>query len=512
MTTFEVTFESAEGRALKLLVAADNWVEAWQDGLFALGIDAVPEDATCEVTDDGVRGELPSQGRRFRVRVVRDPVSRPARGLPRLLAAAPNPSAEPPEPPTQRKTTRGYEPPEPPTRREATRTFEAAEPPTPRKTTRGYEPPEPATQREATRTFEAAEPATQREATQTFEPPEPPTARKTTRGHEPPEPATQREATQTFELPEPPTAPSKASRTLTPPRSKRAATEPAEVKAAPRPGSRPSPRPVRSDATSPAALVPPARRPETPDPIARVLSDLERQRLLARPMRISPQTGLPTPVPAGRGTRRTPTPQNVPRPGAADERQRPRRATTAFSVDGDASLPQEFRPVLSAQAPADLPAALQWAADTAWEHVPCGLALLVGVDVGLVATLDDREPLDDVVVHGEILAARGELARELKGCLVPVSSGPATLTARRPSRIRFSEGARLAVESLDERTWHIPITSVLRVPLDRMDAERLGFGILGLVLVNATRGSGFTDGEASATAYLVHTLANLATS
>jgi hypothetical protein len=43
-----------------------------------------------------------------------------------------------------------------------------------------------------------------------------------------------------------------------------------------------------------------------------------------------------------------------------------------------------------------------------------------------------------------------------------------------------------------------------------MDAERLGFGILGLVLVNATRRAGFTDGEASAVTYLARTLADLA--
>jgi len=250
-----------------------------------------------------------------------------------------------------------------------------------------------------------------------------------------------------------------------------------------------------------AAGLEPARPPvprstatsATPDPIAKVLSDLERQRLLSRPVRISSWTGLPTGE--TRPPRRVPTPQTVPRPvstsaAGADTHPRPTTRTQAFPAAPEELLPQQFRPVQAERGPPrtfDL--ALRWAVETAWNHVPCALALLV-------TCREDR--------LAEIIAARGAREREARGCSVACDSGPAQMS-RAPSLTRFSAPRPLRFLPADARAWEIPVTSVLTAPVQSEDGEPTD---LGLVLLNASRASGFTDSELRAVSYLARTLAS----
>ena len=348
MSTFEVTIESADEAPLRLLVEADNWVAAWQEGLRFLGINDLPADAECVVAAGGVRVEIPSSRRHFVVERRADhPGPRPTSGRPLLLGAAPS----------------------------------------------------------------AADAIS----------------------------------------------------------SSRAETD------------------TRPDVP---AVTPPARAP-APDPIARVLSELERQRLLSRPVRLSSVTGLPSRE-APRAPRRHPTPLNVPRPSpTTDERNRPTARTQAFVAAPEEQLPQHFRPVQAEVGPPETyELATRWAVETAWNHVPCALVLLLACD-------EDEGPL------AEIIAARGEREREARGCSVTCDSGPAQMS-RAPSLTRFSAPRTLHFTGPDERVWELPVSSVLAAPVEAEDGELIG---LGLVLLNASRSSGFTDSELRAVTYLARTLA-----
>ncbi len=223
----------------------------------------------------------------------------------------------------------------------------------------------------------------------------------------------------------------------------------------------------------------------TPDPIARILSDLERQRLLSRPIRISPQTGLPTRT-IGRPRRRE-TMGSVPRlTPTTDESKRPRELTSAFPAVVTDQLPQQFHPV-QAGSNEDIDVVLQWAVETAWQHVPCALAMLIICDEG---------PM------GEVVAARGERERESRGCTVLRDSGP-THVGRGPSLVRFPKERPVRFHRSDGTTWELPIESVLSVPVHYPDGELAG---VGLLLLGAARASGFTDSELRAVTYLARTL------
>ncbi len=365
MTTFVVTIESAESKPLRLLVEADNWVAAWQEGLRVIGIDALPADSQCVVGSEGrVTIEVPTLRRQFVLHPVseHEPGPRPSVGRPLLLAGD-----------------------------------------------------------------------------------------AVIQVHH---------ATKNPRLFRKPTVPAMAPN----------ATEAPEQK-----------------------QLPVARAPSlevvTPDPIARILSDLERQRLLARPIRISSQTGLPTRNPTVR-PRRELTPNTVPRlTPTTDERRRPRETTMAFPAVHTEQLPQQFHPV---QADDDeresYESMLQWAAETAWQHVPCALAMVLACD-------DDET--------AEVVAVRGERERESRGCHVGSATGPTQL-GRAPSLTRFSSERLVRFRRRDGTWWELPVESVLSVPVELADGELAG---LGLVLVNASRASGFTDSELRAVTYLAHTLA-----
>ena len=222
----------------------------------------------------------------------------------------------------------------------------------------------------------------------------------------------------------------------------------------------------------------PIARVKRDDPIARVLSDLERQRLMARPLRISSQTGLPTVEPR---RRREPTPLTVPRP-TTDEQRRP-------SPVASESLPQQFRPVQAGAAgDRTVDETLQWAVDTAWQHVPCEVALVL-----------DRDDDD----FAEVIAARGLREREARGCMVACTGGPLSLGPA-PSLIRFPSARTLTFSALDGTSWELAVSSALVVPVEAVDGELTG---LGIALVNAERGAGFTDSELRAVAYLARMFA-----
>ncbi len=243
--------------------------------------------------------------------------------------------------------------------------------------------------------------------------------------------------------------------------------------------------PPPNQGSEPVVLDTPVAGPPTPDPIARILSDLERQRLLSQPIRISPQTGLPTRT-MGRPRRRE-TKNAVPRAmPTTDESRRPRELTLAFPAVASDQLPQQFHPVQTTTNE-DIDVVLQWAVETAWQHVPCALAMLIICDEGPLA---------------EVLAARGERERESRGCSVPRDSGP-THVGHGPSLMRFPGERPVRFHRADGSTWDLPIESVLSVPVEYPDGELAG---IGLLLLGASRASGFTDSELRAVTYLARTL------
>ncbi len=361
MATFEVTIDSADARSLRLLVAAEHWVEAWHEGLVLLGDDPAPTDASCVLDDLTAHIEVPSSGRTFVVR----PLARsggtgptPQRGRPIVLSG-----------------TGG--------------------------------------------------------GTMSVDPPQMPAV-------------TVRQ-------------------------------------------KRPGPRgPITPDV----------------DPVARILSELERQRLDARPIRIDSK-GLPEQVDR-RGGRR-PTPLSVPRASVGDGRvtseRRTREETLAFTpavstpVD---TLPQSFWPVSpSGATDPDIPtarlAALQWAVDTAWHHVPCALALLLeGLDTDLP----------------EVVFARGERELETRGCRVPLDYAFRQVACLAPTRVRFADGARIRFVRADDKPYDMVVLSTLCAPVAFVPGYPSPATTgLGLVLLNSTRASGFIDSELRALTYLGRTLA-----
>ncbi len=476
MTTFDVRIDSTENPALRLLVAADTWVAAWREALSALGDPTLPVDAACTVAADQVEVEVPSLGRLFTIWPA-DPneaLPEPTPGRPLMIAddgSAMAINVAGAQPPRRHKTNVGP----PPARRE-----------------RGLRTPTTAPDLDRRVNLELP-------------------ARKSPK---------------------------------------------AQVRSQGLAARVPDNDPATSPATSPpiAASNPkPDSATADSDPIARVLSDLERQRLLARPVRISAKTGLPSPIEPTSGPTRlppssaapaTPKPQaarpppadrraraDLPRldieapwsaniTGEADgdkpERKRARRNATPTGVPrpGDTTipalsrasearenLPQQFRPVQLTATPPSGDGLLIWAADAAWQSVPSTLALVL---------LED--PKDALTV----VAARGQHEREAQGCRLVREGNRSQLLCRVANRIRYSEPIRLRFAHPDGRTWDVEVDSALCVPVPAAAlgpgpgssrGKHGGPGLLSLLLLNAPRTSGFTDGEASSLAYLAHTIA-----
>lgn len=429
--------ESTPPPEIRFRVAADSWVDAWNQALAALGDASIPEDTTCTVGPARVELECASDGRRFLI----EPL---ARTDPRVIAGQPMLVAEGGELVPIHLAS--------------------------------------AAPRERSARFSTARGA----------PLSPLAVPRRKLG----EPSARRSE------PTPPTTPELArDRGLSVGPSKRAADDGVDW---------------RGDAA---------------DPLARVLSGLERERLLARPMRINPRTGLPTPLesaaqPSPHGTR---VDQRAPGP-ASDRRvridlpdlsRRGSRETTAPAVprlrsggeslslgaggvdrfeptssyppgsplsatDTDleaASLPQQYRPVLSELAPPSGAALLEWAADTAWQQIPCALSLCLSGADALV-----------------VVAARGLRAREALGGRVARTGAPGQLW-RASHRIRYAEGSPVAFEHPDGGRLELRVDSALCVPVTD------GAEPILLLLLNAPRPGGFTDAEARALAYLARTVA-----
>lgn len=280
-------------------------------------------------------------------------------------------------------------------------------------------------------------------------------------------------------------------------------------------------------------------REDAADPLARVLSGLERQRLLARPVRINPRTGLPTPFELGVATseptdgpprlasKSSPASTRVDSRGpgpASDRRVRvdlpdlsrtPSRESTspavprlkpasgrstslpdaipdggragepnASELEGEAtSLPQQYRPVLHDLAPPSGDALLDWAVELAWQQIPCALSLCLG----------GAEPL-------VVIAARGLRGREALGGRLHRDGAPGQLW-RLSHRIRYAEGTPVVIEHPDGGRIELRVDSALCVPI------AVGAEPLSLLLFNSPRPTGFTDGEARALAYLARTVA-----
>jgi hypothetical protein len=473
MTTFDVRIDSTENPALRLLVAADTWVSAWREALTALGDPTLPIDAACTVASDHVQVEVPSLRRLFTIWPA-DPneaLPEPTPGSPLMIAedgSAMTINVAAAQPPRRHKTSVGS----PPARRD-----------------RGLRTP-----------------------------------------------TTAPDLDRRVDLELPPRRPVKAQV-----RSQGLSARVRDV----------------DPATPPSATASHSKQDDSTtesDPIARVLSDLQRQRLLARPVRISAKTGLPSPIEPTSGPTRLPpsnaapaTPKShTPRLYQADrraradlpkldleappwsanvtadasghkpERTRARRNATPTGVPrpGDTTvpalarasearenLPQQFRPVQLTATPPSGDGLLIWAADAAWQSVPSSLTLVLSED-----------PQDALTV----VAARGQHEREAQGCRLVREGSKSQLLCRVANRIRYSEPARLRFAHPDGRTWDVFVDSALCVPVPTA-AHGPGPGASGgkhggphhlsLLLLNAPRASGFTDGEASSLAYLAHTIA-----
>jgi hypothetical protein len=60
VSRYEVSIEGGRAPPVTLVVTAVGWVEAWQQGLVAIGLGEFPEDAVCAVTEERVHIRVPS--------------------------------------------------------------------------------------------------------------------------------------------------------------------------------------------------------------------------------------------------------------------------------------------------------------------------------------------------------------------------------------------------------------------------------------------------------------------
>lgn len=409
MAAFEVLIESSGGAslALKLVVEAESWVEAWLEGLRVMGDGVAPPDAECVLrADRSLEITVASTQQRYVVRERR--------------AASADAASPSPTPPIGEKALV-------------------------RDVTGALRRPDPAARAAAPRRPLERSPPLGKAA--------------------------------------PPAAP------------------PAPVDA---PSGRPQRQPPRlDDAPGGITAVVNGRARgavEPTDPVARVLSDLERQRLHARPVRISSKTGLPQPIrvppptPASAGPRQ-PEPTRaglaLPRsPAQVRAAARSGNTPTAFDAPPLRGGPaQTFRPIPSDGSPAEPtgPMNLRQAVDMLWQQVPCQLVL------ALIRRADGRP---------EVIAARGLGERDaLAGRLAP-SDGMSQLLRSR-GRARYPAGSRrLRFLCGEEVSLDLEVRSSLCAPLPETD----GRGAT-LLLVNASQGEGgFDEAQLRAVTYLAKML------
>lgn len=428
MAAFEVMIESpgSASVALKLLVDAESWVEAWREGLRVMGDATSPPDAECVLhADRSLEITVKSTPRRFVVR------ERP-------------PASEGPAPPG---------------------------------------PP-----------LAAGRKTLVRELTEALRRHDP-----IVRAAVPREPLVRSPAVAAFARPAP----------LGPAQLGPAPLGPAAVSLDTPTGRSRRPSAIFDDSPEnmPAVYDDTARTVEEegqPDPVARVLSDLEKQRLSARPMRISSQTGLPQPLPVppeNPPSKRQARPEltqlglaapRSPAQAQARVKAREEESTAPDAPPARSGLPQMFRAIPSEETTttdANGVMSLRQAVDMVWQHIPCQLAL------ALKRRADGQH---------EVVVARGLGEREALACRVS-SEDAGSQILRGPGRARYPEGSRrLRFLCGDEVGLDLEVRSSLCAPLIVADGRSAT-----LLLVNATGGApggGFDDAQLRAVTYLAKTL------
>ncbi len=363
---YKVTVERSTETPLELLVPADGWVEAWQEGLRAMGIEAFPSDAVCNVQGDIVRIRAPSLAASFLIET-------------------------------------------------STTSAEESPPSAPLPAARGQ--------------------------------------------------SAHRSARRTTPL-------SRMKPVLGPPDGEK---PPRRLSPGPAPSLRLDPE-LNTTAPARPAVMPgqPGQNDAARDPLDALLDLLARQRQQSNPVQISEKTGLPTPVtrPITRLTRPA-TPQG---PLTTVEADRPN--------SDELALPQQFHPVLTSEplAETNVSDPLEWAVNTAWQHIPCDAAIAVSLEDGLL----------------EILAVCCEEPSKWLEATVRLPQNWFGLVARAPGRTRYPNPVELELE-LPDRIEPFSVSSVIGAPVVHSRP-------LALLLLNSPRVSGFTDAEVRALAYLGRTL------
>jgi hypothetical protein len=365
-TRYTVTIDTAAKAPLELAVSADGWVEAWQEGLRALGIEAFPADAVCSVQGEVVRIRAPSIATTFLIEPSGSAAEKPPRNQPIPAAQAPTP------------------------------------------------------QRSARRTT--------------------PISRM-----------------------KPVTGPVDGER---PPR---------RLSPGPAPSLRLDSELNTTAPARPAVMSSPPASETSRDPLDALLDLLARQRHQSNPVKISEDTGLPTPV--TRPITRVLRPVEPRDPLATVEADRPNGE--------DIPLPQQFHPVVAdAEQVLETPPRdpLGWAIDTAWQHIPCAIAIAVSHKEG----------------HLEVLAVRCGQDRPWHAATFELPQSWYGFVARAPGRTRYQSPIELELV-LDEGIETFSVSSVIGTPVVHTSPT-------ALLLLNSPRISGFTDAEVRALAYLGRTL------
>jgi hypothetical protein len=159
-------------------------------------------------------------------------------------------------------------------------------------------------------------------------------------------------------------------------------------------------------------------------------------------------------------------------------------------------LPQLFTPMAEFGAlnnnvhGRDRSTVLQWAIDTVWQQVPARAVLtlqILGREIS--------------ITH-----ARGDADRTLRGSRASLDQWPAAMDLRGASRMRFGpEPLAIWFRTLDNMRHALDVTSAMWTPLGARDQRRTDTAkgqSTVLLVIDAARPSGFTEGEFSALCYL----------
>ncbi len=161
-------------------------------------------------------------------------------------------------------------------------------------------------------------------------------------------------------------------------------------------------------------------------------------------------------------------------------------------------LPQHFTPMadfssgLVKAAGRDRNAVIEWAVDTLYQQIPARLVL------GLRVLGRDTS----------VAAARGEGAATYRGARAGVADWPAVIDTHREARMSFGrDPVALWFRGASEARYPLEVASVIWHPVrPAASSERDGVRHV-LMVIDAARPNGFTDGEMSALRYLCQLVA-----